>query len=190
MSSPDPSHTPALWQTLSETPVADCRVFKVVSQHARNPKTGREGEFYVIKAFNWVVALARTAPGEYLMVNQYRFGSQTLSWEFPAGCLEANETPVEAATRELLEETGYKPLGEGRIIGKCYPNPALQENICWVVLFDNVADTGRTDWDQFEEMEIKRMPLEEIVRMAGDGRILHGMVHAALFFLMEEQRTK
>ena len=190
MTDADPSHLPTLWRTLSETPVADCRVFKVVSQRAQNPRTGCEGEFFVIKAFDWVVALAATAVGEYLMVNQYRFGSQALSWEFPAGCLDPGEEPVAAAARELREETGFEPLGEGRVIGKFLPNPALQDNTCWIVLFDKVTDTGKTDWDPFEEMEIKRLPLEEIVKMAKDGRITHGMAHAALFFLIEELKTR
>jgi ADP-ribose pyrophosphatase len=175
--------TPALWQTLSETPLADCRVFKVVREHARNPKTGAEGDFSIIKAPDWVVTLASPAKGELLMVNQYRFGSRQLSWEFPAGCIDPGEKPVAAAARELLEETGFKPEGEGRIIGKFYPNPALQGNTCWVVRFEQATDTGLKHWDDFEELELKIVTEPEIARMTTDGRITHGMVHTALYFL-------
>lgn len=181
--------SPALWRTLSETPLADCRVFKVIRERARNEKTGQEGDFSIIKAPDWVVTLASPEEGTYLMVNQYRFGSRELSWEFPAGCLESGEAPIAAAARELLEETGFRPEGEGRVIGRFYPNPALQGNTCWVVRFGKVTDTGTKHWDEFEELELKRFGRREIEQMALDGRITHGMVHAALYFLEADQNA-
>jgi ADP-ribose pyrophosphatase len=177
---------PSKWTVLSEREIADCRVFKVTGRREKNDRTGVEGEFFVIRAFDWVVALARS-DGEYLMVNQFRFGSGNLSWEFPAGCIDKGETPLEAAARELSEETGYSPACEGRIIGRILPNPALQDNVCWIVLFDKVEKCGQAHFDGFEEIESKRMPLGEITAMALDGRISHGMAHAALFFLQNVQ---
>jgi len=174
--------TPSLWRVLSEKEIADCRVFKVSKLYERNEKTGAEGEFFVINAFDWVVALARDKDDKYLMVNQFRFGSGALSWEFPAGCVDEGETPLEAAARELSEETGYLPVGQGRVIGKILPNPALQDNVCHIVFFDKVEKRGQPHWDGFEEIEVKLMPFCEIVRMALDGGISHGMMHAALFF--------
>lgn len=187
MTPPDQHVSPALWQTLSETQVADCRVFTVVKEHAKNPRTGAEGDFSIIKAPDWVVTLASPEEGAFLMVNQYRFGTRNLSWEFPAGCLDAGESPLDAAARELLEETGYKPETAGRVIGKFNPNPALQGNTCWIVRFDRVSDTGTKHWDDFEELELRLLRESEIKRMASDGRITHGMVHAALYFLGMDQ---
>jgi ADP-ribose pyrophosphatase len=175
--------TPSLWRVISEREVADCRVFKVSGRTERNEKTGIEYEFFVINAFNWVVALAKGGDGRYLLVNQFRFGSGALSWEFPAGCVDSGEAPVEAAARELAEETGYAPVGQGRVIGRILPNPALQDNVCWIVLFEKVEKRGEPRWQDFEEMEIARKSLDEIIDMAKRGEISHGMAHAALFFL-------
>ena len=123
----DKSRTPSHWEQLSEVEVADCKVFKVLRRKMRNPSNGKEGDFSVIKAFNWVVAIAETVDHNYVIVNQFRFGSKALSWEFPAGCIDENEDPVIAAERELREESGYLPQAPGRIIGKARPNPALQD---------------------------------------------------------------
>jgi 8-oxo-dGTP pyrophosphatase MutT (NUDIX family) len=178
-----PGCEPSLWELLDESPVADCGVFKIVRRTERKIRGGRTGEFSIIKAFDWVVALASPRKGEYLLVNQYRFGIDALSWEFPAGCMDAGESPAEAAARELQEETGYAPAGPGRVLGKVHPNPALQDNTCWFVLFEKLGEGGATNWDQFEEMQLRTVPIDEIRRMALDGRISHGMVHAALFML-------
>ena len=187
MSEQNHTQTPTLWETIGESPMADCKVFNVVRQRARNPQTGKEGDFSVIKAPDWVVTLAFPSKDELLMVNQYRFGSHMLSWEFPAGCMEEGESPIEAAARELVEETGFAPAGEGKIVGHFFPNPALQDNTCWVVRFDKLNDTGKTNWDGFEEIEMRRVPVSEVFKMADDGRITHGMVHAALYFLSRDR---
>lgn len=181
MSEPE-KHTPALWETLSTRLLADCRVFRVDSERARNPRTGQEGDFSVIRAPDWVVVLASPEPGRFLMVHQYRFGAHTLSREFPAGCLEEGESPIEGAARELAEETGYAPEAPGRLIGSFLPNPALQANTCHVVLFERVRKAGEARPDPFEDIELSVQDIDEIRRMALDGRIVHGMVHAALYF--------
>jgi ADP-ribose pyrophosphatase len=180
---------PSRWHVLTEKTVADCRVFTVSSLRERNEKTGAESDFFVINAYDWVVALASPREGEYLMVNQFRFGSGELSLEFPAGCIDGGEIPLQAAARELAEETGYEPIGEGCVIGKILPNPALQNNTCWIVRFDSVRKVGSPHWEGFEEMEIISMPLNEIIRMALNGKISHGIAHAALFFLQNTPKS-
>ncbi|MBN1404643.1 MAG: NUDIX hydrolase [Opitutales bacterium] len=183
----DKSRTPAHWEQLSEEEVADCKVFKVLRRKMRNPSNGKEGDFSVIKAFNWVVAIAETVDHNYVIVNQFRFGSKALSWEFPAGCIDENEDPISAAERELREESGYLPQAPGRIIGKARPNPALQDNDCWFVLFEQVSDSGKTEWDEHEQLECKELPLKDILSMTRSGEMSHAMAHAALFFLLQHK---
>jgi len=184
-----PGPEPSGWELLEEDLVADCGVFKIVRRRERKVRGGQTGDFSVIKAFDWVVAIASPREGEYLLVNQFRFGIDAMSWEFPAGCMDVGESPMDAAVRELREETGYSPDGPGLVLGKVHPNPALQDNTCWFVLFENVRDCGAMDWDQFEEMQVRAFPIAEILHMAMDGRISHGMVHAALFLLEHANQT-
>ncbi len=178
------------WDIVSEECVADCRVFSVLRRHERRRDGACEGDFSVIKARDWVVVLASPAPEHLLMVGQFRFGTHEMSLEFPAGCLDEGEAPLDAAARELREETGYAPVGEGRILGMARPNPALQDNTCWFVHFDKVCSAGSPQWDEHEQIEVRTLPLATIRRMAVEGTVSHGLAHAALFMLEESAKAR
>lgn len=81
--------------------------FNVERQAYDGVKTLQGKPFYRINALDGVIVLALTASNEIVLVKQFRpaLGQHTL--EMPAGAVEPNETPVEAAARELYEETGY-----------------------------------------------------------------------------------
>ena len=64
-------------------------------------------EFYVLEYPDWVNVIAITKDGQYVMERQYRHGLGVTCYEVCAGVVEAGEPPLEAAKRELLEETGY-----------------------------------------------------------------------------------
>ena len=67
-------------------------------------------EFYVLEYPDWVNVIAITEDGMFVLERQYRHGLGKTCYEIPAGVIEKGETPLEAAKRELQEETGY---GEG-----------------------------------------------------------------------------
>jgi 8-oxo-dGTP pyrophosphatase MutT (NUDIX family) len=178
------------WDILNEKEALDCRVFKILSRHEKNRVTGQEGTFSLIKCFDWVVVLARREDGLYAMVEQFRFGTHELSLEFPAGCIDAGEAPLAAAERELREESGCTPTMPGIILGKVFPNPALQDNVCWFVFYDRVQTGGAVEWDPFEHLHLSFRPLAEIRQLAAKGEIGHALVHTALFLLEEHQRAQ
>lgn len=55
-----------------------------------------------------VVVLPHLPDGRLLLVRQFRYAARRWLWELVAGGIEPGETPLEAARRELLEETGYR----------------------------------------------------------------------------------
>ena len=137
-------------------------------------------EPFVLEFRPWANVLALTADGKAVLVNQYRHGIQKVMLELPGGIVDAGEDPIEAARRELLEETGYK-AGEFVEVGTFFPNPAIQSNQMHCFLAMNAVHVGAQNLDAAEEIEVQLVPLEELVTRAKRGEFLHALQLAALF---------
>ena len=90
---------PARWLVQHEALHADCRVFRVYKEHCHHPLDHREGDFFVLRANDWVLALPVTAEGRLVLVRQHRFGTRALSVEPPGG----------ARTQSLARSTKKSP---------------------------------------------------------------------------------
>jgi ADP-ribose pyrophosphatase len=176
MSSPSPRE----WVRGSDRSLLHTRIFDVRATAFRHPGRATEQEFLVIDAADWVVAVPVTAAGEIVLVRQFRFGSETMSLELPGGIIDAGESPVVAAQRELAEETGFVGTN-ARLLGSTHPNPAIQRNRNHVVLVENVRCVRPSAWDEHEELEVLVWPIAEALAAARDGRITHALMLNALF---------
>ena len=125
------------WTTLEsryiiQRPWLTARVDKVQLPDGRiNP------EHYVLEYPEWVNVIAITNEGEFVMVRQYRHAMDIVLDELCAGVIEEGETPLQAAQRELLEETGYGG-GTWREIMTVGQNPSICDNITHCFLADGV----------------------------------------------------
>lgn len=169
----------ASWETLEEKSVFACRIFDLVSRRLRHPSRGSEDDFYILKTSNWVNVIPVTPDYEVVLVRQYRFGIEDLSWEIPGGIMDAGEDPVEAGLRELREETGFVAQGS-ELLGNVAANPAIMDNRCHFVWAKSVRLETQTEWDEHEELEVGVFPLEEVYAMVHRGEIVHSLVVAAL----------
>ena len=103
---------------------------------------GREiPEYYVLEYPDWVNVIAIDKAGRFIMEKQYRHGMQRMSYELPCGVMEKGETPLEAAKRELLEETGYTG-GKWQLLMEAAPNPGSMSNMQHCFLATGVEPTG------------------------------------------------
>lgn len=178
------SGKPHKWEKADSRLHADCRIFRVRKSRFRHPVRDLEGNFFVIDAPNWVTVVAITKNRELVTAQQFRFGIEDLSLEVPAGVMHVNEDPTETAVRELREETGYAGIAP-ELLGWVYPNPAIQNNRCYVVGIQQAQLLARPEWDEHEEIKTRLIPLDQVPAMLAKGDIRHALSMCALqyFFL-------
>jgi 8-oxo-dGTP pyrophosphatase MutT (NUDIX family) len=174
---------PVAWETVARTQEADCRIFSVIRKRCRHPVRQREADFYVLESTDWVNTVAVTPEGRMILVEQFRYGTEALSLEVPGGVMDLGEDPIEAAERELGEETGF--VGKrARLLGSVRPNPAIQSNQCHIVLIEEAEQLVATDWDENEELRLVMPTVDEVYGMAHAGRITHALTLNALLLYL------
>lgn len=135
-------------------------------------------KFYLLD-FDWsaVITLPENAAGDLLFVRVYRYTTDSLGWELPAGRIETGEDIVDAAQREVLEETGY--LGNNwKHIYSYTPLSGLANQVFNVV---HCNITERIDnFDRSEVVAIRWFTKEEIRKMIEDKTITEGFTLTAL----------
>ena len=172
------------WERRDSTVHADCRVYRILRENWKNEAAQVESDFFVMDVGDWAVSLALTERKTCVLVRQFRFGSGKFSWELPAGVVDPGESALEAGVRELYEDSGYEGA-QAEVLGWVYPNPAIQRNRCHFVLVRKAERIGDGNPGPHEAFEVDERPLPELFSWARDGRIRHGIVHAALFFLRD-----
>ena len=145
---------------------------------------GKVIDGFVLEYHDWVNVVALTPGQQVVLVKQYRHGIQKTILEIPGGVMDASdESPLEAARRELLEETGY--TSDNFIqVGKVCPNPANQTNSLHSFLALDVKKVAEQCLDEAEEIEVVLKPLDEVIRMAKNGELLQSMQVSAVFFTL------
>jgi ADP-ribose pyrophosphatase len=128
----------------------------------------------------WANVVALTKNGEVVLVKQYRHGVCEALLEFPGGVVEDGEDPAEGVRRELLEETGYT-ASDMILVGKVYPNPALQTNTLYCFVARDAERVQEQNLDAGEDIEVHLIPLDELIAMAKRGQFPHALDTAVLF---------
>lgn len=170
------------WKHVSSRILADTPIFTLNAHRRTSQESGREGEFYVLDASDWVNVVAITRDDRMVLVEQYRHGVRRTTLEIPGGMIdEADATPEHAGRRELLEETGYA-TDRWMHIGTVDPNPAIQSNRCHTFLALDVEQVAEPSPDGNEELRLVLEPVSRIRSLVADGRIDHALVVAALYW--------
>ena len=161
--------------------------------HFRLPN-GREIPDYFIQEFPpWVNVVAVTRDQQLVMIRQYRPGLEAVHYELPAGATEPDEADSgdheAAARRELLEETGY---GGGRwsLLMTLSANPALQNNLNYTYLAEDVEPVGEPDPDATEDLRVHLVPLDEAAALIEAESMIQALHTAPLLKYLLSRTTK
>jgi ADP-ribose pyrophosphatase len=140
---------------------------------------GRETRLDIVEHVGSVVILPLDADGNLLFVRQYRHAAGLDLLELPAGTLNPDETPDVCAAREIREETGMA-AGKLEHLGGFYLAPGYSTEFMHVYLATDLRpDPLEADADEF--LSVERVPLNEALSLAGQGKVPDAKSLAALF---------
>lgn len=130
---------------------------------------GRQGIREVVEHAPAVAVVALDGQGQVLLVRQYRKPVEGFLAEIPAGLIDPGEEPLEAARRELAEETGYRAR-DWSFICSCFSAPGFTNEKLHFFLATGL-EAGETDPDEDENIEVFWMPLTDAFQAIFDGQI-------------------
>ena len=167
------------WTRLKSKPGPELPLFQVRFDTMQHPTSLEEFQRVVLETPDWVTVVAVTTDGKIVMVEQYRFGVGDLTTEPVAGMVDEREDSLDAAKRELLEETGYGK-GTWRYLGSVQANPAIHNNLCHHWLVEDVVFIQDPTPDSGEAIRVHLMTLNEVRKAIADGRLKHPLGLSAL----------
>lgn len=146
---------------LSRKIIFEGRVFSVFLDHVENLH-GNPATREVLK-HNGGVAVLATADDDVYLIKQFRYAIDQDLIEVPAGKLEGNEDILDAAKRELKEETGLIAK-TWSYLGPMHPTPGYSTEV--IHLFHaHTLSQGQTEFDPDESIETIRIPLTKALQM-------------------------
>jgi 8-oxo-dGTP pyrophosphatase MutT (NUDIX family) len=165
------------WRTLGSRRVYENPWISVREDSVIRPD-GEPGIYGVVHYKNTAVGVLPAEDDHVYLVGQYRYPLERYSWEIPEGGCPEDEEPLEAARRELREETGLE-AGNWRRLGEAFlSNSVADEYAVWFLATDLVA--GEPQNEGTEVIGVRRVPLREALAMTMDGRITDALSILAL----------
>jgi len=157
------------WKKLSTKVLLEHPRLRVVEDQALMPNGDTASYIRFDGTRNTVAVIAHDDGGNYLVQHEYAYPIDTILTLFPAGGVEAGETPEEAAIRELAEEGGV--IAEKlALVGQFFENYRRETTITYVFAASGLSPTS-ADGDVEEEIERFTMTYDEIEQAVGDGTI-------------------
>jgi ADP-ribose pyrophosphatase len=156
---------------ISSTEVYTCDLFKVTEDHATDGK-GYEIKRSIVRHAGSAVMMAVDEKKRILLVRQYRLPAGTNLWELPAGRLDPGENPLQAAKRELAEETGNRARKWRKLVS-FYASPGYVAEKMTLFLATDLTQGAAHPMDD-ERIECRWFTSVEIDRMLKTGKIIDG----------------
>lgn len=137
-------------------------------------------EYYVLEYPTWVNIIAVTTDGRFVMVEQYRHGLGDVFTELVAGVAEKDEEPLQAARRELLEETGFGG-GEWQLYTVLSANPGSMNNLTYTFLATGVEKISAQHLDETEDIAVRLLTTDEVKAMLLSDEMKQSLMAAPLW---------
>ncbi|MDL2305382.1 NUDIX hydrolase [Bacteroides sp. OttesenSCG-928-D19] len=176
------------WKVLSSDYLFNRPWLTVRRESVQLPNGNINSEYYVLEYPEWVNVLAITKEHEFVFIRQYRHGIGDTYYELCAGVCEADDdSPLQSAQRELLEETGYGG-GHWKEYMVISANPGSQTNLTHCFLATDVEKISDQQLEDTEDLTIHLLSLDEVKQLLFDDQIKQSLHAAPLWKYMAENK--
>ena len=165
-------------ECISSKEIYNGRVMHMFVDEVRLPNGDKSTREYV-KHNGAVAVIPIDSEGYVYLVKQYRYPFSKVLTEIPAGKLDSrDEDHLEAAMRELREETGFT-CKKVTFLGEFIGSPALIGETIWLYLAQDL-EAGEQDLDRDEFLNVVKMPFDELLGQVMSGEITDGKTICAV----------
>lgn len=158
------------WELISRKNLVTSRFLEVFADTVRLPNGKIIEDYTVVKKHDVVIIVAITTDNKIVTFTEYKYAVDEMLNTLPAGHVEENEDPLDAAKRELLEETGYTSDEFSLCQALCeYPTKDLHK--VYIVVAKNIRQSGQQSLEDTELIEnIRLLSPDEIQKEIAEGK--------------------
>ncbi|HMY42576.1 MAG TPA: NUDIX hydrolase [Chitinophagales bacterium] len=157
------------FQTIDETIVYDTKWISVKHANIITPSQTK-GIYGTVHFKNYAIGIIPIDKDGYTyLVGQYRYALNTYSWEIPEGGGPLDMDILESAKRELQEEVGFY-ANQWTKIAELNTSNSVTDEIGIIFVAEDLIPTN-TNYDETEEIQIKKLPITEAIDWAISGKI-------------------
>ena len=166
------------WKKLSSRTVYENDWMAVREDHVINPGGGENLYGHVHFKNRAVAIVPLDDRGNTWLVGQQRYTLAAYSWELPMGGAPLEEDPLTAAQRELREETGLAARQWTEIM-RLHTSNSITDEFGVVYIAEELTE-GEPEFEETEDLQIRKLPLDDAVAMVNAGEITDAISIAAL----------
>lgn len=177
-----------MWKIKASERILDSEYVKVDKDDVILPKRREIKDFYKVTIKDCAAIVALTNEGKVVLKKEYRhcYGEELI--EIPAGVLEHEEEPIEAAKRELQEETGYRSE-KWTFLCKTIESSAKLTNYMYIYMAEDCVKVSAQKLDYGEDIEVMAVELEKAVEMIMNNEIICSSSIGAILKVERMKRT-
>ena len=175
------------WKTLDSRIVYENPWFTLREDEVINPGGGRNTYGHIQFRKKAIAIVPIDEDGYTWIVGQDRYTLGEYSWEVPMGASEPGEAPLDTAHRELREETGLT-ASEITQVMRLHTSNSVTDEEGFVFVATGLSE-GETEFDEMEVLDVRRLPLADVVAMIERGEMTDAISVAAILRIACDQST-
>ncbi|MFA6915677.1 MAG: NUDIX hydrolase [Parachlamydiales bacterium] len=146
-------------------------------------RDGKHYRYYTLEVLgSAALVLAKTTDGLFVITKEYRHPAEKTLLSLAGGYIDKGENPLEAAKRELLEETGYT-AENFVILGASYPYAGISSQKIYYIYADNARHVQAPQLEISEQIEVHPMTYQTFKSLAIEGSPIDGNLLTAFSWL-------